>query len=178
MKKKHTKSENKLIIAGSRTITDYSMWKLGLGVALKRLGLTPKTIHAVVSGGAPGVDQVGERWAEENGIPIERFDPDWDKDGMTAGKIRNKAMSEHGTHLFATWDGSSNGTANMIAWATVAQIPVYTALLMPLQLTCGMMAPARSRCKAGHNCECYLVAGHTTPHRSKCGASWSNRKRS
>ena len=100
----------KTIIAGSRNITDY----LILQSFIKEYNII---ITEVISGGARGVDKLGERWANENNIPIKRFIPDWDKFGKKAGMLRNTDMAIYGEQLVTLWDGKSNGTKNMIGTA-------------------------------------------------------------
>lgn len=75
------------IVAGSRDITDYA--EVSQAIRASGLGIT-----LVVSGGAPGVDRLGERWAFEHEIPIERFPADWNAYGRAAGAIRNEQMAE------------------------------------------------------------------------------------
>jgi hypothetical protein len=75
-------------------------------------------ITEVVSGGATGVDELGEAWAKAQGIPITQFlvsKADWDTYGKSAGPRRNRVMAAYGDALLAIWDGASRGTANMIA---------------------------------------------------------------
>jgi hypothetical protein len=97
----------KTIIAGSRTIKDY----LIIEHAIKESGFK---ITEVVSGCAPGVDRLGEKWAEKHGVPIKRFPADWDSFGRAAGAIRNGQMAEYAGALIAIWDGISSGTEDMI----------------------------------------------------------------
>ena len=54
----------KTIIAGGRNVTEADI----LESALDEL---PWQISEVVSGGAKGVDQMGEEWAERNGVPVK-----------------------------------------------------------------------------------------------------------
>lgn len=93
----------KVIIAGSRSITDYEVVK----TAIKKAGFF---IDTVISGGAAGVDKLGEKWAEENLIPVKRFIPDWKKYGKAAGPIRNSDMVKVADAAILVWDGSSRGT--------------------------------------------------------------------
>lgn len=95
------------IIAGSRSIKDYETVKRGVRLA----GLE---ITQVVSGCANGVDKLGERWAEENNIPVNKAPANWNRYGVAAGRIRNEQMAEEADALIAIWDGKSNGTRNMI----------------------------------------------------------------
>ena len=97
----------KVIIAGSRGITDYDFICLCVQESCF-------DIREVVSGTARGVDQLGERWAKENGIPVAKFPADWDKHKKAAGYVRNTDMGEYADGLIAVWDGSSKGTKHMI----------------------------------------------------------------
>lgn len=97
----------KVIIAGSRSLQS---WK-AVKNAVKRSGFE---ITEVVSGGAFGIDMLGEKWAAENNIPIKQFRPDWKKYGRSAGPIRNKEMAKYADALIAIWDKKSKGTKNMI----------------------------------------------------------------
>ena len=107
----------KVVIAGSRGLDDY----LYLDAAIKDTGFV---ITEVVSGGAGGVDSLGERWAEVNGIPLNRKPADWNRYAEAsartgrsnpAGMIRNREMAEYCDAAVIIWDGVSPGTKNMIA---------------------------------------------------------------
>ena len=71
-------------------------------------------ITTVLSGTARGIDRMGERWAAEKGIPIERYPADWDRYGKSAGYRRNAKMVNKTEALVAFWDGESSGTENTI----------------------------------------------------------------
>ena len=96
-------------------------------------------ITEVVSGGAKGVDLLGEQWAKQNKIPIKKFVPDWKdlkaegaiikqgaygKYNANAGFDRNKAMAQYADALIAINLGT-NGTDNMVGEATEAGIKVF-----------------------------------------------------
>lgn len=101
----------KVIIAGSRDIYDYDLVK----EAIVASGFE---ITEVVSGRARGVDSLGERWAHENGVPLQTFPADWEKFGKAAGPIRNGEMAEYSEALIAVmWSEGSKGTANMVKQA-------------------------------------------------------------
>lgn len=107
------------IIAGSRSIRDY-------GVIERAIELSGFTISVVISGTARGVDVLGERWARENGIPIEQFRPDWDVYGAAAGPIRNKQMAERGEALIAVMEpGGTVGTLDMVKQAKKRNLPTF-----------------------------------------------------
>lgn len=97
----------KVIIAGSRGITDYR--EVELAVVDSRLEIT-----TVISGCARGVDMLGLRWAAERKVPIERFPAKWKQHGKGAGFLRNSAMAYAADALIAVWDGQSHGTKHMI----------------------------------------------------------------
>jgi hypothetical protein len=97
----------KTIIAGCRNVCDPFFVK-------DAIRLSGFEITEVVSGACRGVDRMGELWAQENGIPVHQFPPDWDKFGRSAGPIRNTAMAEYADALIALWDNKSKGTKNMI----------------------------------------------------------------
>lgn len=103
----------KLIIAGSRTFTNYQ--------ALKEkadLMLHGQTDIIIVSGMAKeGADLLAVEYAEEKGYPLKPFYPDWNKYGKAAGPIRNQQMAEYADALLAFWDGKSPGTNDMICKA-------------------------------------------------------------
>ncbi len=110
----------KVIIAGSRQIKDFG------AIVDAMLDAAHYGIFAaeVVSGAASGVDQLGERWADQAGVPIKRFPAYWKTHGKRAGPIRNKQMAEYGNALVAIWDGESKGTRHMIEAAKAAGMPI------------------------------------------------------
>ena len=70
-------------------------------------------------------DELGERWAELNDVPCERFKADWNKLGRKAGVLRNQQMAENAHALIAVWDGNSPGTRDMIDRANRLRLRVY-----------------------------------------------------
>lgn len=99
----------KTIIAGGRSITDYSLVQDAIHEAGLDGGITE-----VVCGGAPGVDELGERYAKEHGIPVKMMPAKWKQHGKAAGPMRNQEMADYAEALCAVWDGISRGTADMI----------------------------------------------------------------
>jgi len=96
----------KTIIAGSRDISNYDLVKY----TTKQSNFT---ITEVVSGTAKGIDSLGEKWAQEQGIPIKKFPANWNEHGKAAGPIRNGQMADYADALILIWDGKSRGSANM-----------------------------------------------------------------
>lgn len=108
----------RVIIAGGRNIHDYEIVK----DAIKKANLS---IDTVVSGGAKGVDALGEQYAIEMNLSLHIYYADWEKNGRAAGPIRNRKMAENADALIAIWDGQSRGTKNMIETATKLGLIVY-----------------------------------------------------
>lgn len=98
----------KLIIAGSRTFTNFSFLKYVLD-SLKLKGQI-----TVISGTARGADQMGEQWAALRGHTVVRMPANWGAHGRSAGYKRNKEMAKVATHCICFWDGKSKGTKHMI----------------------------------------------------------------
>jgi hypothetical protein len=86
-------------------------------------------VSEVVSGGARGVDRLGEDWAKINKVPVTRFLADWNKYGKRAGYVRNAVMASYGTALVAVWDGCSKGTKHMIDLAAAKGLPVHIRIV-------------------------------------------------
>lgn len=106
------------IIAGSRQITDETL----ISETLARLAWP---ITEVISGGASGVDRLGEAWAARCGIPVRCFPADWARYGKGAGPIRNREMALAADALVAFWDGRSAGTRHMIELARKHHLQVH-----------------------------------------------------
>lgn len=108
----------KFIIAGGRNFDNYEL----LSTFCNHL---KENITEVVSGKARGADSLGEKWANENNVPIKPFPADWDLYGKRAGYVRNSEMAEYAEGLIAFWDGESKGTKHMIDTAKSKGLEVY-----------------------------------------------------
>ncbi len=108
----------KLCVAGSRfsTLIENDLKKLAAIHAAE-------SITELVSGGAKGIDQAAEAWAESRGIAIRRFLPDWKRLGRGAGPVRNREMAAYADFVVVFPGGS--GTRNMLAEAKRAKKRVF-----------------------------------------------------
>lgn len=113
----------KVIIAGSRDFTNRHV----VAQALNDSGFIPTQI---VSGGARGVDTVGENIALLMGYSVKQFPADWETYGKAAGPIRNAQMAEYADALIAIWDGESRGTKNMIDTMQKLGKPVHIHMIL------------------------------------------------
>ncbi len=144
----------KLIIAGSRSITDYADVKRallatgtlqvydGCGYEMdersvwERYGMDIQ----VVSGKAPGVDRLGEAFAKKAGLTIIDKPAAWkvmtpgcrvkynsagEPYNADAGHIRNKEMGDEADVLLAIWNMISPGTQQMLAYMRSLKKPVF-----------------------------------------------------
>ena len=112
----------KIIVAGSRGITDYALVE-------KAIKLSNFQISEVVSGKAAGVDTLGELYAKNNNIPITHFPANWDKFGKSAGYLRNVEMGEYADGAVILWDGFSKGTKHMLETMSRLKKPIYLVFI-------------------------------------------------
>lgn len=109
----------RVIIAGSRKFDDYETLRDKCDHILSRKMADPDCEIIVVSGGATGADTLGERYAAERGLQVERHPADWERYGRSAGPRRNTEMAAIADALIAfPKSGEANiGTMNMIEQA-------------------------------------------------------------
>ena len=110
------------IIAGSRKITYYKIVLNAIRKSIEISGIRPT---CVISGGANGIDKLGEKFAKEFEFPLEIHNAEWDKYGNKAGFVRNEQMALVSDALIAIWDGESKGTMHMINLAKKYGLKTY-----------------------------------------------------
>ncbi len=71
----------KLMIAGSRSITDFDL-----------APHIPQNVDLIIAGGAKGIDAIAEKYADEHNIPKHIVRPEYDRYKRAAPIIRNKIM--------------------------------------------------------------------------------------
>ena len=131
----------RIIIAGGREFNDYELLRKTLNEYFEStLNVEPVVTERgslcieIISGGAKGADSLGEKYAEEYRIPVIRYPADWKKYGRAAGPKRNEEMARAAATdgisgvLFAFWNGTSSGTANMIKTAEKYKLDVKVIL--------------------------------------------------
>lgn len=117
------KGEKKLVISGSRTITDRQV----INDIMHRYKCDRFTY--LIHGTARGVDKIAEDWGVLWGMKIIAMPADWDKYGKPAGMIRNKEMADLSDACLAIWDGSSPGTKNMIEYYKTLGKPLIVEIV-------------------------------------------------
>ena len=107
----------RVVIAGSRGFCDY---EAACRFIVQCLALYEQEEIIVLSGGARGADALGERYAYERGLAIERYPAQWQIYGKAAGIRRAEACDL----VICFWDGQSRGTKSMIEAAKALGKPV------------------------------------------------------
>jgi len=105
----------KIAVIGSRSFND---------VSLVNQILVPLIPFVLVSGGARGADDLGEKFADHHQLDKMIFPAEWKKYGSAAGPIRNKLIVEACDEVIAFWDGKSTGTQHSINYAKELGKPV------------------------------------------------------
>lgn len=103
----------KLLIVGSRSITDFD--------------LSPyitKDITAIISGGADGIDSLAEAYADLHRISKYILRPRYDIYGRGAPLKRNEEMVDMADAILIIWDGRSKGTQYTLKYARKRNKPV------------------------------------------------------
>jgi hypothetical protein len=111
----------KVIVAGSRAIADYDL----VADAITSSGFS---ITEVVSGGAKGVDRLGEAYAERHNLAIRQFKPNWKLHGRGAAFRCNAEMADYAEALIAVHNGSK-GTRDMVAKMRSLGKPVHERVI-------------------------------------------------
>ena len=78
----------------------------------------PKNVTEIVSGGAKGIDTDAEAYANQKGIKVTVFKPDYRRFRGGATHIRNKEIVNYADEVLAFWDGSSRGTKSVIEYCS------------------------------------------------------------
>ena len=101
-----------IVIAGSRKYENYTEAAEFIDVCIDEI--KGKSEITILSGGAKGVDLIGEKYAKEHGYKIEKYLPEWNRYGKGAGPKRNEEMAKDCDLVICFWDGKSKGTKSMI----------------------------------------------------------------
>ncbi len=118
------RTADKVIVAGGRDFTDYTLMCKTLDEIFSKDPFDEKRVK-IISGMAKGADTLAIRYADERGLTKILFPANWKKEPLLAGFLRNEDMLSIATHLVAFWDGQSHGTAHMIEIAKEKGIPVW-----------------------------------------------------
>lgn len=96
----------KLVIAGSRSITDFDLDKY-----------IPNDTELIISGGAQGIDLIAEKYADKKRISKLILRPKYKLYGRAAPLKRNEEMVDIADSVLVIWDGKSKGALYTINYA-------------------------------------------------------------
>lgn len=74
----------------------------------------PAETTEIVSGGARGVDTCAREYAQQKGLKLKEFLPDYEQFGRSAPLRRNIEIIDYCDLVLAFWDGTSPGTRFVI----------------------------------------------------------------
>ena len=95
----------KIAVVGSRGITKVELDKY------------VSDCSEIVSGGALGVDGQAAKYAQQCGIKLTEFLPEYEKYGRAAPIKRNHKIVDYADKIIVFWDGSSRGSLSVINYA-------------------------------------------------------------
>lgn len=84
----------------------------------------PSVTTEIVSGGARGIDQCAREYAQQNGLELTEFLPEYERYGRAAPLKRNMQIIEYADLVIAFWDGRSRGTRYVIEQCIAAGKPL------------------------------------------------------
>lgn len=108
----------KTAIIGSRTLTVDDLGEY-----------IPEGTTEIVSGGAKGIDSAAREYAQNNGLLLTEFLPEYKLYGRAAPLKRNIQIIEYADFVLAFWDGESHGTKYVIDSCKEQNIPHAVILL-------------------------------------------------
>lgn len=108
----------KLLIIGSRSIKSFDLSPY-----------VPPSVDTVISGGANGIDDLAEQYADFHRLSKYIIRPRYDLYGRAAPLKRNEQMVDISDAVLAVWDGQSRGTQYTISYAKKVNKPIL--LLRP-----------------------------------------------
>ena len=103
----------KLLIAGSRSITEFDLSQY-----------VSSEIDTVISGGAGGIDSLAERYADVHRLSKFIVRPRYDLYGRAAPLRRNEQMVDMADAVLVIWDGKSKGTRHTLEYAKKVNKPL------------------------------------------------------
>jgi len=84
-------------------------------------------IAHLLEGGASGADYQARCWAKANNVEFTTFKAKWDKQGRSAGPLRNRVMVDDGKPDVVIAFPGGSGTADMVDYARYRNVPVIKA---------------------------------------------------
>ena len=108
----------KLLIAGSRSITDFDL-----------APHIPAEVDTIISGGACGIDDLAEQYADLHRLSKYIMRPRYDLYGRAAPLKRNEQMVDIADYVLIIWNRRSKGTEHTIKYTQKINKPLKLILL-------------------------------------------------
>ena len=83
----------------------------------------------IVSGGAKGIDACAREYAQQHGLRLTEYLPEYNRYGRAAPLKRNITIIENADLILAFWDGKSRGTKYVIDNCKKRNIPLKIYIL-------------------------------------------------
>lgn len=103
----------KLLIAGSRSINKFDLSEH-----------IPTNTDLIITGGASGIDDLAEKYADKHRISKLIVRPRYDLYGKSAALKRNEIMVDISDSVIVIWDGVSKGSLYTAEYAKKKNKPV------------------------------------------------------
>lgn len=115
----------RVIICGGREFSDYDLLKRKCDYYLSEKLKRGENV-IVVSGGNEGADTLGEQYARERGLSVERFTANWARDGKSAGYKNYRQMAKVGNACIAFMSsyGENKAAKSMVSIARENKLTV------------------------------------------------------
>lgn len=110
----------KLAICGSRS---HMVSLIVIDNLIKQHNLNPVEI---ISGGATGIDESADHYADSKEIVFTEYKANWKKFGKAAGPFRNEEIADNADMLLLIWNGKSPGSANVKKCFEIRNKPVIS----------------------------------------------------
>lgn len=110
----------RILVCGGRDYKNVSAVYHALYAIHQKRGIT-----LIIEGGAAGADLLARKWAQENGVPVQTFEAEWEKYGKAAGPKRNERMLAEGNPDGVIAFPGGRGTADMVSKAKAASVKVW-----------------------------------------------------
>ena len=107
-----------LLIVGSRNITNFDISPY-----------IPDNVEIIISGGACGVDDIAEKYADLHRLSKYIIRPDYKRYGRGAPLKRNEKMVDMADAVLVIWDGCSKGTKHTIEYTKKQNKPIFVVLV-------------------------------------------------
>ena len=113
----------RVLVVGSRSISNIDLSKY-----------LPQDTDMIITGGARGIDDLAEKYADRNRISKLIIRPKYELYGKYAPIKRNCEMIDIADKILIIWDGVSHGTKHVLEYAKKKKKEFQLIILPPTKL--------------------------------------------